>query len=105
MYNFFFFYRVQSFTQVKNYMTLLAPISSFSFGFQSTQISISATSQIAEKNERTILSRELTHSTNMSSSYYWFTVFCHEKSSKSACDRGIGIASLREHRYHWSSNK
>ena len=29
----FFFYRVQSFTQVKNYITLLAPISSFSFGF------------------------------------------------------------------------
>ena len=28
-----FFYRVQSFTQVKNYITLLAPISSFSFGF------------------------------------------------------------------------
>ena len=72
-------------------------ISSFSFGFQSTQIS--------EKNERTILSRELTHRTNMTSSYYWFTVFCHEQSSKSACDRGIGIASLREHRYHWSSNK
>ena len=95
MYN--FFYRVKSFTQVKNYMTLLAPISSFSFGFQSTQIS--------EKNELTILSRELTHRTNMSSSYYWFTVFCHEQSSKSACDLGIGITSLREHRYHWSSNK
>ena len=29
----FFFNRVQSFTQVKNYITLLAPISSFSFGF------------------------------------------------------------------------
>ena len=28
-----FFYRVQSFTQVKNYIMLLAPISSFSFGF------------------------------------------------------------------------
>ena len=28
-----FFYRVQSFTQVKSYITLLAPISSFSFGF------------------------------------------------------------------------
>ena len=65
MYN--FFYRVQSFTQVKNYMTLLAPISSFSFGFQSTQIS--------EKNERTILSRELTHRTNMSSSYFGLQYF------------------------------
>ena len=28
-----FFYRVQSFTQVKNYIMFLAPISSFSFGF------------------------------------------------------------------------
>ena len=87
MYN-FFFYRVRSFTQVKNYMTLLAPISSFSFGF-----SVDSNLDISNVSNR------------MSSSYCWFTVFCHEKSSKSACDRGIVIASLREHRYHWSSNK
>ena len=33
----------------------------------------------------------------MSSSYYLYTVFYHEQSSKSARDRCIGIASLREH--------
>ena len=33
IYIIFFFYRVQSFTQVEDYITLLAPISSFSFGF------------------------------------------------------------------------
>ena len=33
IYIYIFFYRVQSFTQVEDYIMLLAPISSFSFGF------------------------------------------------------------------------
>ena len=46
-----FFYRVQSFTQVKNYITLLAPISSFSFGFSvDSNLDISNVMCLLEEN-------------------------------------------------------